>query len=157
MSTQKETKSKKETKKPVKKEKTSNKPKAKNPGKTREVKKLQEKISEKNKPVFRGHFGKRGSSRKIKKEKWNKWRKPRGIDFVLKKDDGARPTIGRRTPKTIRGIHPSGLKEIIVRNEKELDSVEKGTAVRIYGKTGKLKRKLITKKAKEKGIKLLNR
>jgi ribosomal protein L32E len=146
------------TKKPVKQKKEKPiKPKAKSTKKTKETKKIQKKIETKNKPVFRGHFGKRGSSRKIKKDKWNKWRKPRGIDYIQKKDDGAVPKIGYRTPKMFRGIHPSGLKEINIRNEKELEKIKEGNAVRIYSKTGKKKRKLITKKAMEKGIKVLNR
>ncbi|MBN2127042.1 MAG: 50S ribosomal protein L32e [Candidatus Diapherotrites archaeon] len=146
---------KKEAKPAVKKQKTI---KAKSTAKKSiETKKIQLKLKKKSKPVFRGRFGKRGSARSIKKDKWNKWRVPRGIDVVLNKDSGKIPSIGFRTPKKFRGLHPSGYKEIIVRNVKELEAIKEGFAAKIYSNTGKKKRKEITKKAQEKGIIVLNR
>jgi large subunit ribosomal protein L32e len=143
-------KTEKEVKKKVSKKKESKKKKPK------ELVKLIEKIKQKRKPVFRGRFGKKMIRRKSK-EKWSKWRKPRGIDIKRKKEDGAIPSTGYRTEKKIRALHPSGFKEVLVRNLNELNQVNKGFAVRIAAGVGKKKRKEITIKAKELGVKLLNR
>ncbi|MFH1694981.1 MAG: eL32 family ribosomal protein, partial [Candidatus Micrarchaeota archaeon] len=124
--------------------------------KTKKQKKLQEKIKEKKVPKIRGHFGKSWLRRK-KMEKWNKWRKPRGIDYLIKKENGAKPTMGYRTPKEIRGLHPSGMKEVYVRNLNELNEIkEKDVVVRVKGTTGKKTRKEIRKKAKEMNLRILN-
>ena len=121
-----------------------------------DAKKLQEKIKKKKKPTFRGHFGKRSVRRKSK-EKWDKWRVPRGIDFVLRKEDGKRPKVGYRTPKKIRGLHPSGFKEMLVHNEEDVKKAkEAGCAIRIAGSVGKKKREQIIKIANELDIKILN-
>ncbi|MBU1120839.1 eL32 family ribosomal protein [Candidatus Micrarchaeota archaeon] len=112
-------------------------------------------IKEKKKPSFRGRFGKKWLRRK-KKEKWNKWRKPRGIDIKRKKEDGAIPKSGYRTRKKIRFVHPSGMNEVRVQNVKELAEVKKGFVVRIGGKVGKKNKKIMVRKAKEMGLRVLN-
>lgn len=106
-------------------------------------------------PVFRGHFGKKSIRRKSK-EKWNKWRYPRGIDMNHDQSEGFIPRTGYRTKKEIRGLHPSGYKEVIVRNVKELESLTKETAVRISSGIGRKKKLEIVDKALELGLKVLN-
>lgn len=118
--------------------------------------KLKEQLKKKRLPVFRGRFGKKWLRRKSM-EKWQKWRYPRGIDISLKKEDGFLPVVGFRTPKNIRGLHPSGLMEVTVRNAAELASISQDNVVRIYSKTSKKNRKQIYLKAKEMGLKILNR
>ncbi len=149
----------KEEKKPAEKPKPKKpeKPKAVNKiEKTKEQKKLQEKIKEKKVPVIRGNFGKAWLRRKAIK-KWQKWRKPRGIDFRLKKENGAKPKMGFRSPAEIRGLHPSGLQEVYVRNLNELKEIkEKNKVIRLNGNIGKKKKKEILKKAKEKKMRILN-
>ncbi len=127
--------------------------------KSKEVKKLSALVRAKKRHMFRGRFGKR-SIRKVSKEKWQKWRKPRGIDIVFKKEDGLIPGTGYRTPKKIRFIHPSGYEERLVRNMNELIAMEKEkgkAAAKISRTIGKKKKEMILKKADELKIVVLNR
>jgi len=146
-----------ETKEAVKKEeKKEEKPKAKRRVKVNDkILELREEIKKKWKPNFRGRFGKKWLRRPSKK-KWDKWRYPRGIDIKRKKEDGALPKSGYRTIRTVRGLHPSGFRERMVKNVKELNSVREGEAVRLAAVVGKKKRKDIRKKAKEMNLYILN-
>lgn len=111
-------------------------------------------IKRKHLPSFMGRFGKE-CIRSNKIRKWQRWRKPRGEDIVRYKEDGARPKAGYRTPNLIRYLHPSGYKEIMVHNPKELAGL-KEVIVRIAGAVGKKKRKIIIAEAKKAGLKLAN-
>ena len=146
------------TKKESKKEIIPKKNKQKRKKTTDEKKllKIKEKINSKKHPVFRGRFGGRFKRRKSN-EKWDKWRRPRGIDIIFKNEDGALPKIGYRVPKKFRFLHPSGLKEITVSNLTELKQVKERVAVRFFGKIGKRKRIEMIKFAKEQKLKVLNR
>ncbi len=122
-----------------------------------EIKKIAQKIKKKQKlPVFRGRFGKR-KLRRRSKEKWNKWRRPRGTDILLRKDDGSIPKIGYSRPSEIRGFHPSGMEIIYIGTPKELENIGKEKIVVIKGKVGGKKRIEIVKKAEELGIKVSNK
>jgi len=124
--------------------------------KSNEVKKLRDLIKGKaRKPDFRGRFGKE-KIRNINKEKWGKWRKPRGIDIKRKKEDGAWPRPGYGFKTQTRNVHPSGFKEVIVSNAKQVAGVQKDTALRISGTVGAKKRKEIVKEANKQGIHVLN-
>ncbi|MEM4662590.1 MAG: eL32 family ribosomal protein [Candidatus Diapherotrites archaeon] len=121
----------------------------------KDILKIKKKIKKKKKPVFRGHFGNRAIRRKSK-AKWNKWRYPRGVDFGFEKADGKKPRSGYRTPKIIRGLHPSGLKESLVHNVKEVEQIkDKNTIIRIAHSVGAKKRGEIIKKAMEAGLKVI--
>jgi len=89
-----------------------------------------------------------------------KWRIPKGRHSKLKvreKSKGAMPEIGYRSPKSTRGLHPSGLKEVLIQNLDDLKKIDNKTeAGRISSRIGKKKRKLIIEKAKELKIKILN-
>ncbi|MCD6244500.1 MAG: 50S ribosomal protein L32e [Candidatus Korarchaeota archaeon] len=91
------------------------------------------------------------------------WRKPRGIDNKQRlklKSRPKHPTIGYKNPDIIRGLHPSGLKPVIVSNVKDLrDAVEKhGKDIIAYiaGTVGERKRTEIRQEAAKLGIKLAN-
>jgi len=88
------------------------------------------------------------------------WRKPRGRYSNKRKklkEAGPIPCIGYRQPKAVRGLHPSGYKEVLVHNVKELEKIDPKTeAARIASQVGLKKRLEIMKKAKELGIKILN-
>lgn len=90
----------------------------------------------------------------------NKWRRPRGLHSKLrtkKKGKGSRPSIGYGNPESIKGLHPSGLREVRVSNPSDLEGVDqKSQAVRIAGSVGKRKRMEILKKAKKMKLKVLN-
>lgn len=88
------------------------------------------------------------------------WRRPRGKDSKQRRgleSKGAWPTVGYSQPREIRGLHPTGLQDVLVHNVRELDGVDgKTTAVRIAGAVGSLKRADIVKKAGELKIRVLN-
>ena len=88
------------------------------------------------------------------------WRRPKGLDDKHRlKRKGYPPTVevGYRSPKTVRGYHPSGYKEKIVSNPNELEEIDpKVYAIRIAHTVGKRKRIEIVKKALKLGLKILN-
>ena len=134
------------------------KPAAKAKGKkSKEVKALAKKIKGKKKRMFRGRFGNR-SVKRIANKKWQRWRKPRGIDIYFKEEDGLYPKTGYRTPLEIRGRHPSGFTEVLVRNLAEVEALagKKDTAIKLSATLGKRKKKILVDKAKEIGLVVLN-
>ena len=89
-----------------------------------------------------------------------RWRKPRGTDSKLRireKSKGKMSNVGYRAPKSTRGLHPSGLREIYVQNIKDLEKIDpKICAGRLSSTIGKKKKLEIIKKSEERKIKLLN-
>ena len=107
-------------------------------------------------PTMRGRFGKKNIRRKSI-EKWDKWRKPHGIDLDKGIQHGFRPKIGYGTSVETKHVHPSGYREVIVCNMNDLEKIDSKTqASRLSRTIGKRKRNLIVKKANEKGIWVLN-
>jgi len=88
------------------------------------------------------------------------WRKPRGIDSKQRMKRiayGHVPLIGYKGPRATRHVHPCGLREALVANEKELMQINPKThAARIRGTVGKKKREQLRAKAVLLGIKVLN-
>jgi large subunit ribosomal protein L32e len=88
------------------------------------------------------------------------WRKQIGLDNKARlklKGWEVSPRIGFRGPREARNLHPSGYKEIIVYNLKNLDKVDpKLYAIRVSHQVGTRKRMLILGKAEELGLKVLN-
>jgi large subunit ribosomal protein L32e len=111
-------------------------------------------MNPRKKPEF-----KRWMSQAYKRVK-ESWRKPRGIHSkvrIRKKGKIKMPSVGYGAPKELRFLHPSGLKEILVSNLKDLEKVDPKTqAIRIAHTVGEKKRKEIIKKAEELKIKILN-
>ncbi len=67
------------------------------------------------------------------------------------------PNIGYRSPANLRGYHPSGLKEVLVHNLKELQGLHpKIHAVRIAHQVGDRKRVAIIERADDLGLRVLN-
>lgn len=99
-------------------------------------------------------------NRRFKKRVGDAWRKPRGIDSKQRmqwKSAGAVPKIGYRTAREWRGLHPSGYREVEVRNVSDLKKIDSSKeAARIYAGVGGRKRKDILNEASERGIKVLN-
>eukprot|EP01003_Olkasia_polycarbonata_P007339 NODE_840_length_680_cov_691.738510_g770_i0.p2 GENE.NODE_840_length_680_cov_691.738510_g770_i0~~NODE_840_length_680_cov_691.738510_g770_i0.p2 ORF type:complete len:135 (-),score=32.45 NODE_840_length_680_cov_691.738510_g770_i0:194-598(-) len=90
------------------------------------------------------------------------WRKPKGIDSVLRRcwrGQPSMPSIGFATSKKFKNVHPDRLKHFIVKNDKDLDmllmSSNKYGAV-IASQCGIMNRKKIVEKAKAKGIHVVN-
>lgn len=90
-----------------------------------------------------------------------KWRKPMGQHTKLRRHYGYRPnvvSVGYRGPKAVRGLHPSGFREILVHTVRDLDGIDpKLEAARIAGSVGARRRTEIQAAADEKGIRVLNR
>ena len=88
------------------------------------------------------------------------WRKPKGIDNHMRLSVKGWPhlvKIGYRVPKKVRGLHPSGLRDVLVHNIFELESLSPSVdAARFASGVGKRKRIDLAKRAKEMGIRVLN-
>ncbi len=88
------------------------------------------------------------------------WRRPRGLDHKMRrKIKGWPPMVstGYKGPKIARGLHPSGLREVLVHNVNELSQVDPTVqAARIAHTVGKKKRALILAEAKTRKITVLN-
>jgi large subunit ribosomal protein L32e len=88
------------------------------------------------------------------------WRRPRGLDNKMRFEVKGWPKtvkIGYRGPKSARGLHPSGYKEILVHKPDDIVEVNAETqAIRIAHAVGIRKRILITSIAREREIHVLN-
>ncbi len=131
--------------------------KKENKAKSKEARENQKKLLAKtHTPVFRGRFGKKNIRRKSI-AKWDKWRKPHGIDLDKGLQHGFRPKIGYGRAVEIRDIHPSGYIDVLVCNINDLEKINpKVEAARFSRTIGKRKRNELMKKANEKGIWVLN-
>jgi large subunit ribosomal protein L32e len=89
------------------------------------------------------------------------WRRPRGQTNKLRENYGYRPAkvrIGYGKPASVRGLHPSGFKEVPVFRVQDLEGVDpKVSAVRIGSTVGTKKRREIVESADKMGIRVLNR
>lgn len=89
-----------------------------------------------------------------------KWRRPRGWHSKLRirqKSKGKMPSIGYRSPKSLRFLHPSLKREVVIQNIQQLSKINpEKEAVKIAHVVGKRKRKEMLKKAEELKIKVLN-
>ena len=89
-----------------------------------------------------------------------KWRRPKGRHSKLRRHEKGKGFLlipCYRSPKLVRDLHPSGLKEVRVFNPKDLENLDpKVHAVRIAAQVGKKKRIEIMKKAQELGLRVLN-
>ena len=89
------------------------------------------------------------------------WRKPRGKHSKLREHLDWRPPVvdaGYRGPRDVRGLHPSGFREVMVYNVNDLLRINKDIeAARIGSTVGAKKREQIVQKADELSVKVLNR
>jgi len=95
-----------------------------------------------------------------KKRLDNKWRRPRGSDSKMRVSRrGYRRSveIGWRSPREIRGVHPSGLRPRLVSSVSELKGIDQKTeAALLSASVGTRKRILIVSEAIKRGITILN-
>ncbi len=104
---------------------------------------------------------------KFRRQEWfrftklgEKWRKPRGSDSKMRLGIRGKPavvSIGYRSPRSTRGVHPSELIEFLVHCPRDLEGLDTDKqAVRIASGVGGRKREHILARAKELGIRVLN-
>lgn len=101
----------------------------------------------------------------IRQESWKfkklspSWRRPKGIDSKMRTKEHGWPKsaeVGYRSPKKVRGFHPSGFEEVMVYNVNDLVKVDSGKVVRIGHTVGTKKRLEIVGKAKELKLHVVN-
>lgn len=89
------------------------------------------------------------------------WRKPRGKHSKQREHLKKRPPVvdaGFRSPKAVRGLHPSGFKEVLVSNGKELEAIDpKIQAARLSATLGGRKKEELLERADELGVRVINR
>ena len=89
------------------------------------------------------------------------WRKPKGNDSSMRKNRKYRPPmarIGFGKLASVRGLHPSGFREVMVHRPDDLDAIDPNTeAARVGARVGGRKRANIHERADELGIRVLNR
>ncbi len=104
------------------------------------------------------HFN-RTDSHKYKRLDSN-WRRPRGLQGKQRKHikaKGALAQVGYGSPVAVKGLHPSGYADILVRNVGDVDAIDATIeAIRIARTVGAKKKAAIEEKAAELGIKVLN-
>ncbi|MFX1389871.1 MAG: 50S ribosomal protein L32e [Promethearchaeota archaeon] len=109
---------------------------------------------DKTRPSFR-----RVESWRYKRVK-DPWRKARGIDSQTRKKtkSGVKsPSVGYRTPKKIRGLHPSGYNEVRVTRIQDLINLNKNFhAIKISSKLGSRKRLALIDYCQKRGFRVLN-
>jgi large subunit ribosomal protein L32e len=95
-----------------------------------------------------------------KKQLSESWRMPRGLHSKKrrqKKAKGPLPTPGYGSPVAIRGMHPSGYREVRVFSQKDLAGLDPAeSAIRIGAAVGNRKRREIQEHALSAGLKILN-
>ena len=114
---------------------------------------LRKEIKKKN-PKFR-----RVESWRYKRVK-DSWRKARGIDSKTRKKKklGVKsPTIGYRSPKKVRSLHPSGFEEVRITTPDDLKNLNKKKHVlKISAKLGAKKRIALIDYSQKRGFTVLN-
>ena len=104
------------------------------------------------------HFN-RTDSHKYKRLDSN-WRRPRGLQGKQRKHikaKGALAQVGYGSPVAVKGLHPSGYADVLVRNVGDIDAIDATIeAIRIARTVGAKKKSAIEEKAAQLGIKVLN-
>jgi large subunit ribosomal protein L32e len=89
------------------------------------------------------------------------WRKPTGVDSAMRRHFGYEQSvvrIGFGGPKEVRGLHPSGFREVFVDQIGQLKTIDKKTqAARVSGNLGARKLRDIYVEADKLGVRVLNR
>ena len=127
--------------------------------------KVRDPATEKNRLLRIRKSQKRKKPQFIRQESWRykrvhaSWRRPTGKDSKMRRKLGGRPKLveaGYSSPKAVRGIHPSGYRDVLVYNPKDLEKITSGEAVRVAHTVGLRKKLAILQKADELNLRVLN-
>jgi len=94
-----------------------------------------------------------------KKKLGDEWRKPRGMHSKMRLHQRGKkrsPETGWGSPEEVSGMHPSGLRPILVFAQSQVDSLKNGEGIILSGHLGMKKRAVIAEYAKKKGFTVLN-
>jgi len=83
------------------------------------------------------------------------WRAPKGKDSKMRKGRKSRarvPSVGYGSPREVKGFHPSGKREVLITNMKDLEGLE-NVVLRLSRRLGKKKKLEIMGKTK---LKIVN-
>ncbi len=126
--------------------------------KTPELSDAEEKLLNRRRSVGKPQFNRQDYHKK--KRTPTSWRRPRGQLSKQRrgiKGKGPKVQAGFRTPKAVRGKHPSGFEEVYVENVNDLEGVDGDReAVRIASAVGARKRERIEEEAEAQGVRVLN-
>ncbi|MXV62189.1 50S ribosomal protein L32e [Natronorubrum sp. JWXQ-INN-674] len=126
--------------------------------KTPELSDEEERLLNRRRSVGKPQFNRQDYHKK--KRTPESWRRPRGQLSKQRrgvKGKGPKVAAGFRTPKEVRGKHPSGFEEVYVENTNDLEGVDGDReAVRIASSVGARKRERIEEQAEEQGVRVLN-
>jgi len=89
------------------------------------------------------------------------WRRPKGIDNKMRLSRKGWPktvNVGYRSPRQIRGVHPSGLRPVLVSSLKEMKELgeKEGVIVVISGRVGNRLKRILTEEARALGLRVAN-
>ncbi len=89
-----------------------------------------------------------------------KWRKPKGKDNKIRlRVKGYPPLVevGYRSPRLVRGLHPSGLEPVVVASKTDIDKLDPSRhIVYIASSVGMKKRIALVEYARQKGFRVAN-
>ncbi|MBZ6495947.1 50S ribosomal protein L32e [Natrinema longum] len=126
--------------------------------KTPELSDTEERLLNRRKSEGKPQFNRQDYHKK--KRTPESWRRPRGQLSKQRrgvKGKGPKVQAGYRTPKAVRGKHPSGFEEVYVENTDDLEGVDGSReAVRISSSVGARKRERIEELAEEQDVRVLN-
>ena len=102
----------------------------------------------------------------IRQESWRykrvkpSWRRPRGKTSKMRREQRGWPktvAVGYKVAKRVRGLHPSGFREILIHRLEDLEKIDVNAQVaRIAATVGERKRIAILERAKALNIRILN-
>ncbi len=89
-----------------------------------------------------------------------KWRKPKGLDNKMRlRLKGYPPVVevGYRAPAAVRGLHPTGLKPVVVHSVSELEKLDPSRHIVVIAASVGLRKRLeLVRAAREKGFRVAN-
>ena len=126
-------------------------------------------LDEATKAALEARKAQRKSQPKFRRQEWFRykrlsrtgWKRPRGDDSSQRKNRkyrSPRARVGYGKIASVRDLHPSGFKEVLVHRPEDLDEIDPAVqAARVGSTVGGRKRVLIHERADELGIRVLNR